>query len=277
MNPEERDTLIDALLDGECSEADFLRLEAEMHVSREARQAYYERQRLHALLQTVAADADEITSNAVISFPSFGGSQGGWLPWAMGIAAAVMLLWMAGGLGWKLGKEGVPATVEVSTPEPIARGFGVLAEASGAVWGGEHAKGLKRGDLLPEGELHLQAGMAQLELFSGVSVMVDGEARFSVISPMEMQVMSGRMRADVPEPARGFRVRTSSGDVVDLGTEFALQVSDDSADVLVLDGEVEWHPTSPSDVAAVKTLEDGEGLRWTKGTGASPIPTALES
>ena len=54
MNPQERDQLIDALIEGDISEADFVRLEAEFSVDKEARQAYYNRLTLSAMLTEVA-------------------------------------------------------------------------------------------------------------------------------------------------------------------------------------------------------------------------------
>lgn len=60
--------------------------------------------------------------------------------------------------------------------------------------------------------------MVQLELFSGVSLVVEGDATFTVISPMEVAVARGKVRARVPEPAHGFRIRTDEGEVEDLGT-----------------------------------------------------------
>ena len=41
MRPDERAKLIEDLLEGELNEADFLRLEAELVVDPEAREAYY--------------------------------------------------------------------------------------------------------------------------------------------------------------------------------------------------------------------------------------------
>jgi hypothetical protein len=55
-------------------------------------------------------------------------------------------------------------------------------------------------------------------------------------------MIRGVARARVPEPAQGFRIKTASGDIVDLGTEFSVNVDQDGADVHVIDGEVELHP-----------------------------------
>tara|TARA_R110002096_G_scaffold67332_13_gene163442 strand:+ start:4574 stop:6139 length:1566 start_codon:yes stop_codon:yes gene_type:complete len=249
MSTAELIQLIDELLDGVCSEADFLRLEAELHVNPEARKLYYERLKLHTALQLESVDQNPVPESSIIRFVNFRRQ----LPWIAGIAAAI-LIWVAGGLGWQLGRGGHAG--EVVAQEPAAIGFGVLAEQSDAVW--EDQK-LRRGDLLPQGIVKLKSGMAQLELFSGVTVILEGDAEFEVHSAMEMSVNSGKLRAIVPEPAKGFRVKTSKGDVVDLGTEFAIDVTPQHADVHVLDGEIEWHSNADS----VSHLIDGDSLRWT--------------
>lgn len=142
--------------------------------------------------------------------------------------------------------------------EPSAQGFGVLTGVDGAVW--ESHPDLGQGDLLPTGEIRLQSGVAQLELFSGVTLVVEGDAVFEIHSSMEMSVARGKLRANVPEPAHGFRIRSAEGEVVDLGTEFAVNISQGKSEVHVLDGEVEWHPKSAPDKQLMKR---GEALSWT--------------
>ncbi len=137
-----------------------------------------------------------------------------------------------------------------------ASGFAVLTGQSAAVW--KDAGTLADGSLLPPGRMHLTSGVAQLELFSGVTCIVQGEAEFEVLSPMEMSVTRGKVRTHVPEPAHGFRIRTAEGEVVDLGTEFALNVSPEQSEVHVIEGEVEWHPRSD----AMQLMAKGEALRW---------------
>ena len=51
MRSDECTRLIDELLDGVISQEDLQRLEAELESSAECRQAYYERQKLHSVLQ----------------------------------------------------------------------------------------------------------------------------------------------------------------------------------------------------------------------------------
>ncbi len=259
MKVEERDRLIDELFDGVISEADFLRLEAEMHINSQTREAYYERLKLHTVLQLEVEGQGG--KSKVVTFPVWRTR----LTWWAGAAAAALVLF-AGSAGWKMGQNG--DAVIAGRTEPTATGFAVLAGQSEAIW--ENGRKLGRGDLLPQGLLKLESGMVQLELFSGVTVIMEGQSEFEVISPMEMSVNKGRMRALVPEPARGFRVHTAAGDVVDLGTEFALDVTADSSEVLVLNGEVEWHSLSEP----VKRLVGGESIGWT--TQGEPSDVALK-
>jgi hypothetical protein len=183
-------------------------------------------------------------SGAVIRFP------GGW-QW-MAIAALVVVGLFVSVLFRPL----APATkVEIGV-EPSAQGFGVLTGVDGAVWR-SHPE-LAQGDLLPAGEIELESGVAQLELFSGVTLIVEGDAVFEVHSAMEMSLGRGKLRANVPEPAQGFRIRSAEGEVVDLGTEFAINITPDKSEVHVIEGSVEWHPAK---TAAGRLMVKGEALR----------------
>lgn len=264
MREKELLELIDAVLDGEISEADFLRLEAELLVDEKARVTYYERLKL---FRSLSVEAEALKSEK---------SEGLWYlrrnyKIAAGVAAAVALLFLAGGTGWQIGKESEPPEVAQLEEEPAALGFASLAEESDAAW--EGGIDPQRGDLLPSGQLKLKSGMVQLELFSGVTVILEGECAFEVKSPMELAVAKGRVRALVPEAAHGFKVTTSNGEVVDLGTEFALNISEDRADMMVLNGEIEWYPKSDDK----RSLVDGEALSWThEGETASDFTELMD-
>ncbi|MCB1278206.1 LamG-like jellyroll fold domain-containing protein [Prosthecobacter sp.] len=254
MNHQERNQLIDSLIEGDISEADFVRLEAEFSVDKEARQAYYDRLTLSAML-TTAANAPSPTMRKPVQL-----SSRRWIPAFAAMAATIVALLAVTGVLLKSRRDNSVASVPT---EQKASGFAVLAGQADAVWANQTS--LADGALLPAGSLSLASGVAQIELFSGVTVIVEGTAEFEIVSPMEMSVTRGKVRARVPEPAHGFRIHTAEGEVVDLGTEFALNISDKQSEVHVLDGEVEWHPRSK----AMRRMEKGEALRWgTDGKGA---------
>ncbi len=161
------------------------------------------------------------------------------------------------------------AGYEESKVEPSAQGFGVLTGVDNAVW--ESHPELAQGDLLPAGEIRLKSGVAQLELFSGVTVVVEGNAFFEVLSAMEMSVHHGKMRANVPEPAHGFRIRTADGEVVDLGTEFAVNIRSNKSEVHVIDGSVEWHPAGKNNK---QLMVKGEALSASGGAEKKMVAKA---
>lgn len=251
MNFAERDQLLDALIEGEISEADFLRLEAELSVDPGVRRAYYDRLALSLALETEA----QSTERAVVPLPV---ERRRWLPVFAAVAATIAVLLAVHAVLQKPLAPALPTIATSQPDEPTASGFGVLVGQVDAVWGSAQ-RSLADGALIPPGRLRLESGIAHLELFSGVTVVIEGGAEFELVSPMDLDLRQGKLRARVPEAAKGFRVRTQGGQLVDLGTEFALNVSAEKSEVHVLDGEVEWHPESE----AMRLLAGGNALRWT--------------
>lgn len=181
------------------------------------------------------------------------------VPWAIAAAAVAALLVFS-----RTGEEAPATTGDAPPGELHSSGFAVLTREVDAVWTSERAPG--KGDLLSAETLSLASGLAQVEFFSGVSLTVEGRAEFEILSPEEMRVTRGKVWAQVPSHALGFQIHTPQGTALDLGTEFALDLSDGSGEVHVLDGEVEWRPRDEE-----KTLlTTGEGLRFDK-VARSPI------
>ena len=254
MTPDEQSSLLDALIDGEISEADFLRLEAELSVDAEVRQAYYRRLQMESLLEQVASEVslDPIAATPPVSHASIG--RGFWLTGIL-IAVAAGVIGIVASVPWVGDSTDANSRVaQAGDDEPSAAGFAVLGGQSDAGWEGET---IGNGALLPEGELHLVSGLVHVELFSGVQMMIQGDAVFSIDSPMQVSVRRGRVRAHVPDPAHGFRIKTNGGEIVDLGTEFTIDVDQKRSRVKVVDGEVEVRPRE----ADVRRIRDGEGLR----------------
>jgi hypothetical protein len=183
-------------------------------------------------------------SDKVMSFPKI---------WPLALSAGIAALLVVG--LFALFAPEAPLRV-ADQEEPTANGFGVLTGQDAASWA--HHKSLATGDLIPTGPLELTRGFAQLELFSGVTLVIEGDAAFEIVSPMEIAVIRGKVRAQVPEPARGFRLRFADHEVVDLGTEFAVEIAEDYAEIHVLDGEVLWKAEQQKEPRAMKK---GEALR----------------
>lgn len=170
------------------------------------------------------------------------------LPWGLAAAAAVIAMVVLNDST----EEPSPAMAG-NAPEVTEirdTGFAVLTHVVDPIWGGSTTP--TRGDILNEGLLELDEGLIQIEFFSGVSLVVEGRAALEIISPDEMRLVEGKLRAHVPTPAIGFQIHTPRGTVLDLGTEFALDFSEGEGELHVIDGEVEWHEDAQSEVLLTK-------------------------
>lgn len=255
MTDSELHQLIHALLDGVISEADHLRLEAELLVNPQSRQIYYDALEVDGLLEE---EADAVQQAAVI-VPFWKQS---WVRVGAAVAAVFLVLGVI--LPPYLRHSG---GATASGTELQASGFAVISGQVDAIW--QNGRQFREGDLLPAGSLQMKSGLVQFELFSGVSVILEGASEFEIHSAMELEVTQGKLRVQVPPAAKGFRVRTADGEVVDLGTEFAMEVAAEGAELHVMDGEVEWHPAG----AEMKSLTEGEALRWQKAGNWEALPS----
>lgn len=150
------------------------------------------------------------------------------------------------------------------TSEPQADGdwVAVVSRAVDPVLTGTIAPP-SEGDALPAGHFELESGLVQIEFFSGASVIVEGPAVLDLKSAWLMECHRGRLRTFVPEPARGFTIVTPEYRAVDLGTEFALSVSETGdSELHVVDGEVRVDDASGKEL---RLLEGGGGIRSRSG------------
>lgn len=149
----------------------------------------------------------------------------------------------------------VPVTGRADVAEDKAYGVAQVTQLiDGELRSGQSE--LRPGDAIPPGQISLSGGITQIEFFCGATVIVEGPARMDLKSPLLAEVLQGRLRAQVPPAARGFSLKVKDLQVVDLGTEFALAVSDQSTDVQVFDGEVELH----SEHQDLTRLTAGQGV-----------------
>jgi hypothetical protein len=96
------------------------------------------------------------------------------------------------------------------------------------------------GDVLAAGRLRFRSGLVTLSMLNGVVLTVEGPADLELVAIDRVFCRRGRLRTRVPEGAEGFVVAGPGSAVVDLGTEFALDVGPDGkARVTVIAGEVE--------------------------------------
>ena len=265
MNQRKINELIDSLLDGEIGEAEFSTLQAALLKDDGLRREYLDRLTLSVLLDEEAQhwkQEPSLPSGA----PTATGSDT-WWKWqllggsglVLGIAMLLSFALSTPKLATSTGTNDKAARAHAQrnddgVNEKLAAGYGVISGQDAVVW--KDNKTRVTGSLLPTGMLQVAQGVVHLELFSGVSVIVEAPAEFAVNSPMQMEVRLGRVRAHVPEPAHGFRMATRDGEIVDLGTDFAVDVSSTRSELHVIEGEVELHAENKE----IHRLEAGQAV-----------------
>jgi hypothetical protein len=108
------------------------------------------------------------------------------------------------------------------------------------------------GEVVAAGRLRLKTGRLTLAFFSGTSLTVEGPADLELLAADRVFCHLGKLRARVPHGAEGFTVRAAGYEVVDLGTEFGLNLEPGGKSrVMVFEG-----------AAAVSVLgKDGRSVR----------------
>ncbi len=129
----------------------------------------------------------------------------------------------------------------------------VLMSADHAQWSGYSPK---QGMPLAPTVLHLTHGLAQIEFYQGARVTLEGPAKFELLSTNSARCTQGKLSAHVPPQAKGFRIETPKGTLVDLGTDFGLDMNMPSPEIHVFKGEVQLHRES----AAILPIKGGEAL-----------------
>ena len=129
----------------------------------------------------------------------------------------------------------------------------MLTRAVDARWS-QSTDPLRVGSALAPGWLRLESGLAQVVFYSGARLVIEGPTELRLVSTSEAICPSGRVLAEVPQPARGFRLKTDQLNVVDLGTTFGIDSTHARTEVHVFKGKVELL----SGAAAKQLLGEGQ-------------------
>lgn len=172
-----------------------------------------------------------------------------------GAAAACFGILLAFGLGqFSTNPAAVPGKV-LRNDEALVRGEGMQ---------------FSLGDQVFLKEIDLAKGWLRLELPNGVVFDIYGPAKGRFLSAARFELDSGRLNVDVGPAGKGFTVVTEHGDIVDLGTQFGVDVDGNSrAKVAVFSGEVEIH--SRENEGGPRLLEEGEGLSLDSAMNSSRL------
>lgn len=254
--------------------ADSGRLQALLSDDPAALEAYLDQMQAHALLQwrhglarpqSAAEIANETASS--VPRPQIGtpprpriSERGRLLAASAAVLAlaAAFLVWVGSALNPTPGGAGGSASVKI---------LGEVADAQGVTWGAGQEP-LAAGDPVRPGTIAIESGVLHLKLASDVRVAASGPARFDLVSAMRLRAGGGRITARVGPAGKGFTVESPTADVVDLGTEFGVQVDDRRrTDVVVFEGEVDLHRREAPRLPGAARTAPPAATRMRKGEG----------
>jgi len=158
-----------------------------------------------------------------------------------------------------------PTSEVVEEPEASAEGFAVVRNLFDARWVDER-QALREGESLGAETIRLSGGVAEIQFYSGAAMVVEGPAEIVLKSAWEASCRDGVVRMRVPPAARGFRLNGPETEIVDLGTEFGLEVRGGKSRVEVIDGEISFkHRNGPERIVK-------KGDAWNLPSGAVEEP-----
>lgn len=203
------------------------------------------------------AFVDKVVSFVDISEAVNTGSKVPWIIAATSIAACIVFAFIA------LSGHKEPANEEMTPAVAIVQNLvGRLESEEGA---------LSKGDSLKPGIVKID-GYVALEFFKGARMTIAGPARLELVNPQRVICHFGKIRATVPALAKGFTVVTAQSEIVDLGTEFAMEVGvSGKTEVHVFDGEVEAYDAKRNP-ESMKLLTAGHALNIVGEKNWQPIP-----
>jgi hypothetical protein len=186
-------------------------------------------------------------------------------------AAAVILPWREQPTVATVGNRDVEGSGRGGSPESRPAPLAIVSRTRFLVPRGE--------SLVPEagqpfagGRLAIGGGAVELSLRNGVAVVFEGPGELDIVDDMTAILYDGRVVVRMPKGKHGFRLRTPSADVLDLGTEFAVCIgSRNVTDVQVYDGAV--IASSGSRTASArppKRLEAGQAARFSPEPAVEP-------
>jgi len=147
------------------------------------------------------------------------------------VLAALLLIACLPLLGLRSNRSPIPARgTEVAY---LSHAVGVSFEYGAA---GESKTATGTG--IPAGKYLLNKGIVELTYESEVKVTIEAPASFLLVDQRTIELLDGKLSAHVPEDAIGFTIETPRAAVVDLGTDFGVEIVHQDAEIHVFTGEV---------------------------------------
>jgi len=186
-----------------------------------------------------------LTTMGVLHLPSGGGGQ------------AVVERLLEDSLAGEMGPTWAEYPLEVTAQQPVY--VAKITSGQGQRWASAGLAMPPSLDLQAGQVLDLEGGLVEVMFLGGTRVILEGPVKFTVQSFDAGYLHRGKLVAQVVNCPDGFVVQTPKVTIVDLGTEFGVEVlPSETTDVQVFQGAVEATPNRPG----------GKRVRLTAGLSA---------
>ncbi len=260
------------------------RLQERAAESAEVRDFYVDYLQIHASLQWLCRDRDEDASAALpptVGEPPDRSAQSmltflgdSLAPFARPhiTSRVIAILVVVGLVGYFAGLSIMVAIHRNAGPASSQpSNVGSLIAGQDAVWCRPDRVPADRAALTNQ-RYELASGRTQISLAGGATVVIEGPANWQIESDQRLLFDAGKLVASVPRQAVGFTIVTPSAEVIDLGTEFGVVVTDaGDTDLHVIQGRVELRPGREKTIPAGQgqIVKAGQAVRVTTGTVVS--------
>lgn len=162
-------------------------------------------------------------------------------------ATAACLVFFA---GWYSASSPATPITLTATPPPAKKSTNVRAVVTG-MFGVRWID--KENNVLNPDIISIESGLVELTYETGVSVIIEGPAHYAVTGENRGALEFGKFVAVVPKGAEGFTVDYPTGKIVDLGTEFGVDLArNGDLSVGVFKGKVELHPKGAKQISLIE-------------------------
>ena len=239
------DEAVAAACHGTATEEQLRALNLLLRADPAARDAYLFEVELHArlasqpeLFATAPAAGTTASFPSLPSLPARRTLISGRAQRTFAMAAGILLL-LSLGWAWR-------HFLSPNRPGATSRAVAMLNRSVNARWSPAD-RPPRLGAALEPGRLRLDSGLAQIVFYNGARVALEGPAEIELLSSSEASFLRGRLTAEVPPQARGFRVVAPRLDVTDLGTAFGMNVIGGRTELHVFEGQVDFRTDRNAD------------------------------
>ncbi len=120
--------------------------------------------------------------------------------------------------------------------------------------------------------IEMTAGLVRIRFDDQAEVIIEGPASFACVSPEQLDLRYGRIFCYIPQAASGFMVRTPTSRVIDLGTQFGINVGlNGASDIHMFKGKANLIAGDTGKTLQNAMLTAGEARRVRPGSARMEV------